>query len=368
MAFCYTPAMSRDFYAVLGVSREASAEDIKKAYRKLSKELHPDKHKGDKDREQKFKEINEAYETLSDPKKRQMYDQFGSAGPRGGGGGFGGFDFSGFSGAQSGEFGGFSDLFESFFGGGGNRAKASRERGRDLELRVRITFAQSVTGMTHTVSLDRFVPCSACEGKGAEKGSKLVSCAECSGTGQVVRTAESFFGVIRQNILCTACSGSGSIPEKKCATCDGDGRVRSRDTVSIDIPAGIADGQSIRLRGMGEAAKHAAPTGDLFVRIEVTPDLRFTREGEDIHSSEDLSVVDAILGVDKEIQTVHGSVSLRIPAGTQPGQVFRLKGSGMPVVHGKTRGDHYVTLRIVIPSKLSREERKLIEEWKNISS
>ena len=361
--------MSKDFYSILGVSRDASPEEIKKAYRKLSKELHPDKHKGDKGREQKFKEINEAYEALADPQKRKTYDQFGSTGSgrssgSTGSGGFGGFDFSGFSG-QGGDAGGIGDLFETFFGGQRGRApKKEEQRGRDLEMRIQITFAESVSGVQKKISVRRLQPCEACKGQGNAPGAALVPCSDCHGTGQVTRTAQSFFGAIRQSVVCSKCSGSGKIPEKRCSTCDGEGRVLSSGDVTVDIPPGIDDGQTIRLRGYGEAGRRAASAGDLYVRIAVESDPRFSREGDDIHSSMTMNVVQAILGDEVSVDTVYGSVSLRIPPGTQPSQVFRLKGKGMPSVKGHGHGDHYVTVVLQIPTKLSREEKKLLEEWR----
>ncbi len=356
--------MPSDFYATLGLSRDASPEDIKKAYRRLSKELHPDKHKGDKGREQKFKEINEAYETLADPDKRRMYDQFGKTGP--GGAGSGGFDFSGFAGARPEDFGGFGDLFENFFGGRGQKAGKRQERGRDLEVRVRISFMESVAGIRKTLSVERLVACTDCSGTGAAKGSSLTSCSDCGGTGQISRTTQSFFGAIRQSVLCSKCNGSGKIPEKKCSKCDGEGRFLHKEDIGMDIPAGIDDGQTVRLRGYGEAGRSGSPAGDLFVHVNVAPDPRFTRNGDDVHGAIQISVPDAALGADIQVDTVHGQVSLRIPAGTQSGQVLRMRGKGMPMLQSKSHGDHYVTVEVKIPAKLSRDERKILEEWRKI--
>ncbi|OGJ58431.1 molecular chaperone DnaJ [Candidatus Peribacteria bacterium RIFCSPHIGHO2_01_FULL_55_13] len=358
--------MPKDFYSTLGVSRDASPEDIKKAYRKLSKESHPDKHKGDKAAEQKFKEINEAYETLSDPQKKSTYDRFGSTG-NAGGGGRGGFDFSGFQNAQGAEFGGFGDLFETFFGGrAGGTQKKEQDRGRDLEMRVRITFMESVSGIRKMLSVRKLQACKECKGQGAAAGSALKTCAECGGTGQLTRTAQSFFGAIRQSVLCGKCGGSGKVPEKLCSKCDGEGRVLEREEIGVDIPTGIADGQTVRLRSQGEAGRRGASAGDLYVRIDVEADPRFVREGSDIHSSAKITVPQAILGDEIEIDTVHGKVTLAIPAGTQSQQVMRLKGKGMPMLQGRGTGDHYVTVIVEIPMKLSREERKILEEWKRL--
>jgi len=356
--------MPSDYYSVLGLSRDASKDDIKKAYRKLSKELHPDKNKGDKESEQKFKEVNEAYEVLSDEKKRKQYDTFGSAGVGGGAGGFGGFDFSGFQNA-----GGFGDIFESFFGGRQPGTRARRdERGRDREVRLTIEFSEAVSGIQKKIAVENLVTCHSCGGKGTAKGSDMITCKECSGSGQQTKTSQSFFGMIQQSFVCSVCSGSGKIPEKACGTCRGEGRAREKENITIDVPAGIGDGQTLRLAGKGEAGKQGAPSGDLYVIIAIRPDPRFGREGDDIHASTTLSVLDAILGTQIKIPTVQGNVSLKIPAGTQPWQVFRLGGKGMPVLSSSRHGDHYVQVKVEIPKKLSRAEKDILEEWRRMKS
>lgn len=366
--------MASDYYTILGLARSASADEIKQAYRKLSKEWHPDKHKGEKKAEEKFKEINEAYEALSDPKKKQMYDQFGTTGGNGGGAGFnpgagfGGFDFSGFTGANG--AGGarvdFSDLFEGFFGGGGRRAGAREERGRDLEVEMTIEFAEAVSGVRREFTLQKLHACDDCGGSGAEKGSTLITCKDCGGTGQIVRTSQSFFGTVQQAVVCTRCKGSGKVPEKICPTCRGEGRVSRKATVVTTVPAGIDDGQTLRVRGEGDAGPRGAAAGDLFVHVRVRPDSRFVREGDDVRSTITITVPDAILGTDADVETVHGSTTLKVPAGTQSGQVFRIKGKGMPVLNTSRLGDHYVTVTVEIPGKLSKEEKKLVEEWKTL--
>lgn len=365
--------MARDYYEILGLSKSASVDEIKSAYRKLSKEWHPDKHKGEKKAEEKFKEINEAYEALSDPKKKQMYDQFGTTGPGPGGGPGGGpfgsaqgggFDFSGFAGG--GQRVDFSDLFEGFFGGGRGRSGPREERGSDREVSITITFIESVSGVQRSLKIRRLNRCATCDGAGAASGSALKTCEECDGTGQVTRSSQSFFGLMQQRMQCPKCKGSGKVPEKPCKLCSGEGRIADDVTISIDIPAGIADGQSLRVRGEGDAARQQGTSGDLFVRISVTQDSRFVREGDDIQSAASVSVPDAILGTDIPVETVHGPVQLKIPAGTQSGQVFRIKHKGMPVLNTSRFGDHYVTVTVEIPAKLSREERKLVEEWKSL--
>jgi molecular chaperone DnaJ len=357
--------MAKDFYAILGVSKSASETEIKQAYRKLSRELHPDKHKGDKDKEAKFKEVNEAYEVLSDPKKKENYDRFGSADFGAGGGGFGGF--SGFSGQgfDPSQFSGdLGDLFENFFGGAAGRRQQNDGRGRRVEVEISVTFAESVSGAEKTIEFKTNVSCSHCSGNGAEPGSKLKTCNECNGTGAVERTTRSLFGAIRQSVICPTCKGSGKVPEKACKKCGGDGRVNEKKKVKVRIPAGIDDGQSLRLTGEGEAGRQGGASGDLIVRVHVEPDERFVRDGDDIRTMLPLPLVDAVLGTEIEIDTVHGASTIGIPAGTQPNQVLRLKGKGMPVVNTSRHGDHYVTVDIVIPTKLSKEERTLYEELK----
>lgn len=358
--------MAKDFYAILGVSKSASETEIKQAYRKLSKELHPDKHKGDKGKEAKFKEVNEAYEVLSDPKKKENYDRFGSAdfgGMGGGGQGFGGFQggFQGFDPSQFSDMG-FGDMFESFFGGQSRRGNDGR--GRTVQVDIEVPFAATVTGDVHRVTFKTHVTCSECSGNGGSPGAKIVTCTECGGTGAVTRNTRSIFGAIQQSVVCPTCHGSGKIPEKPCKKCKGEGRVSEQKSLDIRIPAGIDDGQSLRLKGEGEAGRQGAAAGDLLVRVQVKPDARFVREGDDIRSSVSITVIDAVLGTEKDIETVHGKKKISIPAGTQPGQVLRLKGEGMPVVNTSKRGDHYATIDIAVPTKLSREEKKLYEELK----
>ncbi|MDD5041598.1 MAG: molecular chaperone DnaJ [Candidatus Peribacteraceae bacterium] len=362
--------MSKDLYAVLGVPRSASKDDIKRAYRKLSKEHHPDRHKGDKGAEQKFKEVNEAYEVLSDEKKRAMYDQFGSTGgpagsggARGGAGPFGGFNFSGFN-AE--DLGGFGDLFESFFGGGGARRGKREQKGRDLQIEIEVVFTDVVTGADRTLTLERQRACTKCGGSGAEGGTKQVTCSECNGTGEVTRTTQSFFGTFRQAAVCEKCGGSGKTSEHPCKACGGDGRVRSHEPVTIHIPAGMQDGQTLRVRGEGEAGLKGAAVGDLYVTVRVRPDPAFERDGDDIRSAVSIPVTEALLGAEISVATVRESVTLKIPAGTQPGQIFRLKGKGMPVLNTSRFGDHYVTVHVEIPTRLSRAEQKLLEEWKKM--
>ena len=360
--------MAHDFYEVLGIERNASQEDIKRKYRKLSKEWHPDKHKGEKDAEQRYKEINEAYETIGNPKKRQMYDQFGAAGAQAGAGGFGGAQ-QGFQGGFNSEnLGGFSDIFESFFGGArGAGGRAQREQsGGDIEVEITVPFNDVVHGAQRIISLSKQQQCGTCDGAGAKPGSKTISCPKCGGTGQVTHTVQSFFGTLQQRGVCKDCQGSGTVPEESCQKCGGEGRVDESTNVTVEIPPGIQDGQTLRLRGLGHAGRQGATSGDLFVHIRVEQDVRFEREGDDVHSEQTIDVPDAILGTEIEVETVQGGVRLKIPAGTQPSQVFRLKGKGMPVLNSSRHGDHYVTVQVEIPKKLSKKEKGLVEEWKEI--
>ncbi len=368
-AWCILWPVAKDFYEILGVSRSASADEIKQAYRKLSKELHPDKNKGNKDAEEKFKEVNQAYETLTDPKKRQMYDQFGQAGPGQGGfgGGFNPNDFAGFDFGQGGRMD-FGDIFESFFGGsaaGGGRRR--QRKGDDREVSLTLTLDQVVHGGEQVLKFRRLEACEECSGSGAAKGSSLVNCSDCGGTGQVTRVTQSFFGAIQQTGVCPRCQGSGKVPEKICRRCDGEGRMAVDAKVTITVPAGIADGQSLRVQGEGDVGRRGEPAGDLFVRIQVPADDRFERDGSDVRSLLTISVLQALLGDEVSIPTVQGDVTLSIPAGTQPNQVLRVRGKGFPVLQGRGHGDHYVTIVVHIPTKLSRDEKKLLEEWQKLS-
>ncbi|ALM10441.1 MAG TPA: molecular chaperone DnaJ [Candidatus Peribacter riflensis] len=360
--------MPKDLYAILGLKRGATKEEIKRAYRTLSKELHPDRNKDSKESERRFKEVNEAYEVLSDEKKRAMYDQFGTTGGPGGAGGagsgpFGGFDFSGFN---TGDLGGLGDLFETFFGGGGARRGRREQRGRDLQIEIEVALTDVVEGIDRSLQLERQRPCKKCGGSGAEEGTKQVTCKECGGTGEITRTTQSFFGTFRQAAQCEACGGTGKTHEHPCKNCGGDGRVRSHEPVTIHIPAGMQDGQTLRVRGEGEAGVRGGAIGDLFVTVRIRPDAKFEREGDAIRSTVTIPVTDSLLGTEVPVHTVQGSVTLRVPAGTQPGQVFRLKGKGMPVLNSSRFGDHYVTVNVEIPTKLSKAEQKLVEEWKKM--
>jgi molecular chaperone DnaJ len=333
----------------------------------MSKEWHPDKHKGDKNAEKKFAEINEAYEVLSNPEKRKKYDQFGSADGPGAGGfsGGGGFDFSGFQ-QGFGDAGDLGDLFGSFFGGGGGGGRKRSTRGEDVSIALDISLREAFAGAERTLTLRIHVACGTCRASGVAEGSRMKQCATCSGSGQVTRTVRSVFGLIQQRVPCETCAGAGEMPEKPCKKCGGEGRLRGEQTVTVRIPPGIHSGQALRLRGKGAAGFRGDEAGDLEIAITVLPDTHLTRDGDDIRSSLDVSVPDAALGATLDVDTLHGSVTFKIPEGTQPGDVLRVKGKGMPVLNTSRFGDQYVTVNVVIPKKLSKAERKLMEEWRKM--
>lgn len=359
---------SKDFYKLLGVERSSSDKDIKRAYRKLAQKYHPDKNKGDKEAENKFKEINEAYETLSDKQKRSFYDQFGQTqGAAGAGGASGfegfngqGFDFSGFAGGGGG--GGFADIFESFFGGGGGRAQSTRRgpmRGEDIEATIRIKFNESVTGTDRELEITKAETCDNCNGKGAEPGSKIKSCSTCNGTGEVRQIRQTLLGQIATSRACETCHGEGRVPEKKCSVCHGTTRVRRKEAVKVKIPAGISNESTIRLSGKGEAGTNKGPHGDLYLHILVDPDKNFVRSGHDIHTEQEIHMLQGVLGDGIDVKTIYGKIKLKIPSGTQSGKVFKLKDYGMPKINSSQKGDHYLKIIVVTPHKLSKKEKEL---------
>ena len=348
-----------DYYEILGVSRDASPSEIKGAYRKLSKKYHPDKVKGDKGSEDKYKQINRAYEALSDPKKKQAYDQFGSEdGPQFGGGQGG---FSGFSGGGAG-FEGFGDIFDTFFGGGRGQTRTRDQRGRTIQVGVVVSMEEAFHGTTKKIRIKTHISCSSCKGSGVKKGSKQKSCSTCNGIGQVTRSAQSFFGVVQQSMMCESCKGSGKVPESPCSSCGGEGREVGQEEIKVEIPPGINTGQTLRVSGKGEAGRQGAGAGDLHVVVDVQPDSRLNRNRDDLHTEVNVSAADAVLGTEIKIETFGGSVTLKVPAGTQPGQTLRVKGKGMPVLSSSRHGDLYVTVEVEIPKRVGRKEKGLWEE------
>ena len=354
-----------DPYKTLGVEKSASEAEIKKAYRRLAMKYHPDKAGGGKEDEKFFKEVTEAYEILGDKQKRAQFDQFGSVPGAGGGGpGFGGFDFSGFQNVNFDFGGGFGDIFDTFFGGGGRRAKSKQGpiRGNDIELIVHLTFEEAVFGTTKEVDISRYETCEHCKGMGNEPGSKIIDCETCHGTGQHVRIQRTPLGQIQTASTCDVCNGAGRIPEKKCRECKGESRVLKNQKIKIKIPAGINDKAAIRLSGKGEAGLKGGTAGDLFAHISIRASKEFEREKDDIHTTQDIHFLQAVLGDEISVKTIHGEVTLKIPSGTESGAVFKLKGYGVPRVGSDSKGDHYVKVNVVTPKKLSKKERELYEE------
>ncbi len=359
--------MAQDFYQTLGVTKSASADEIKRAYRKLAHQHHPDKDKGN---EAKFKEINEAYQVLSDPQKRSQYDQFGSAyqnSARGQGGGAGGFnpqdfDFSNF--AQGFGFEGEDpfDIFSNIFGGGGGGRRSRRERGVDLEYALNLTFEEAIFGVEKEIQIEKTDKCEHCNGNGAEPGAKINTCPKCHGQGQIRVMRRTIFGQMQTATTCDECEGTGKVPERACAECKGTGQKRRMKALKVKIPAGIDDGQRIRVSGEGEAGYKGSNYGDLYLSIQVNPSKQFRREGSTLFSDTSVSVFQATLGTEVEVPTVDGKVKLKIPAGTQSEKVFRLKGKGSHVLNSSSRGDQLVTVHVVTPTKLTKKEKELFKQ------
>ncbi|MBI4093219.1 MAG: molecular chaperone DnaJ [Candidatus Kerfeldbacteria bacterium] len=353
--------MAKDYYQVLGVSKDATTEDIKRAFRRLAHQYHPDKSGGDAAR---FKEINEAYQTLSDPKKREQYDRFGTTASQTGGMNWqdfqraGGFDFR----TGSDGFGDFGDIFGEVFGFGGRR-RTSRPTGSDVEVELSIDFRESLFGTDKVLELSGLHVCSTCHGRGAAPGSAMVKCGTCDGSGVVEQVQQTFFIGLRSQATCPTCNGSGEVPKQKCKRCHGTGSVRGQRQLKITIPAGIDDGQSIRLKSQGQPGPRGTAPGDLYVRIRVRPDPMFRREGDELHTRRTISFTQAALGAKVPIDTVDGPVQLDIPAGTQSGKLFRLRAKGVPRLDGNGRGDQIVEMVVKIPDRLSREQRHLLEKF-----
>lgn len=354
-------ATKRDYYEVLGVDRKASTEDIKKAYRKLAKECHPDLHPNDKTAEARFKELNEANEVLSDPEKRARYDQFGMDGPN-----MGGFDpsgFGGFGGFSGGGMGGFEGIFDQLFGGmggmGGRQMRDAPRAGNDLRYNLRISFEEAAFGAKKSFDFMREENCATCHGSGAKPGTHPETCPTCKGTGQV-RSSAGFMVTVR---TCTACGGTGKIIKDRCADCGGTGRVRKKRTANVNIPAGIDDGQVIIMNGEGEPGMNGGLSGDLQIVISVRPHKLFKREGQNLHLDMPISFATAALGAEIDVPTLNGNVKYRIPEGTQSGAVFRLKGQGIQYLRGSGKGDLILTVRVEIPKKLNEKQKNLLREF-----
>ncbi len=357
--------MSKDYYKILGVEKGASADEVKKAFLKLAHQHHPDKNGG---KDEKFKEINEAYQVLGNKEKRAQYDQFGSAGP--GMGGFGGGQgYGGFGGFQNGGmninmddlgemFGGFGDIFGF---GGGSRSRGPR-RGADIEASMSISFEEAAFGTEKDVTLRKKVVCDHCSGSGAEPGAKIDTCSACGGRGKVRHVQQTILGAIQTETVCRSCGGEGKIPSQKCSKCKGSGSVQDSVKFKVKIPAGVDDGGRIRLAGYGEVGDKGAPLGDLYINIDVRPSDKFVREDYDILTKKEIGFAQAAIGDKVEIETIHGKVELKIPEGTQSGTVFKLKDKGIPYTNGRGTGDHLVEVIVKTPKGLNKKQKETLKE------
>mgnify|MGYP001157845237 FL=1 len=347
----------KDYYEILNVSRDASQDEIKSAYRKLAKKYHPDLNPNDKEAEQKFKEINEAYEVLSDPEKRKRYDMFGEAGANGQGG-------------YSQDFGGFGDIFDDIFdiftGGFGRTSQRSRDygpvRGADLRYELTLEFEEAVFGVEKEIQIRRAESCGTCDGTGVKPGSSKETCSKCNGTGEIRYAQRTPFGQFVRVATCDACGGSGEIIKEKCETCNGRGKVLKNRRIKVKIPAGVDTGSVISVRGEGEAGERGGPPGDLYVYINVKPHKIFKREGNDLYLTVPISFTEACLGAEIEVPTLEGIEKFSLPAGTQTGEVFKLKNMGVPNLRGVGRGDLYFEVQIQVPKKLTERQKQLLLE------
>lgn len=355
--------MSKDYYNILGVSKEASPDEIKTAFRKKAHEHHPDKGGN----AEKFKELNEAYQVLGNAEKRQRYDQFGSAafnqgGANGGYGGFSGFQGGGFNmdfEDLSDMFGGFGDIFG--FGGGRQNAKQS-SRGRDLEMNLNLDFLEAAFGAEKEINFSKNIVCSRCQGNGAEPGAKIEVCQVCNGSGRVSRLQRTILGNVQTQSTCTHCDGEGKIASAKCTKCGGSGVHHEQVKLKVRIPAGINSGESIRLSGQGEAGRKGAGAGDLYLRVKIASHKKFVRDGYDIHTEEKIGVKQAILGDKIEVETIHGTVNLKIPEGTQSGTIFKLRDKGITKLHNRGIGDQYIKVIVRIPNGINRKQKQLLND------
>ena len=355
-------AEKRDYYEVLGLQKGASDDEIKKAYRKLAKENHPDLHPGDKDCEERFKEIGEAYEVLSDPDKKARYDQYGHAAfdPNSGfGGGFGGF----------GDFGDLGDILGNIFGGGfgfggsTTRSRNAPQKGENLRVRLSIAFEEAAFGCSKEITVPRIEDCEDCGGTGCKPGTTAETCPDCGGAGEVRVQQRTMLGIMSSTTPCRRCGGTGKLVKDPCPKCGGKGKVRKQKTISVNIPAGIDDGQTISLRGQGHAGVNGGPKGDLLITVSVKAHPLFERDGSSILLELPISFVQAALGAEVEVPTLDGKVKYTIPEGTQTGTTFRLRGKGVPYLNGSSRGDQYVTVNIETPKNLSKEQKELLRKF-----
>ena len=359
----------RDYYEVLGVSKGASEDEIKKAYKKLARKYHPDMNPGDKEAEEKFKEVNEANEVLSDPEKKARYDQFGFAGVDPSyGAGAGGPGWG--DGAAGFDFGDLGDIFGSFFGGGFGGGSQQRrngpQRGESIRASVSVSFTEAAFGCEKEITVERSEQCPTCKGNGCAAGTTPEVCPTCHGTGSVQVRRQTPMGVFASTTPCSKCGGSGKIIHQPCPDCHGQGRIRKRRAIKVNIPAGIDDGQTISLRGQGHAGKNGGPNGDLLITIMVQPHEIFRREGTSVFCEAPITFAQAVLGGTLEIPTIDGKVKYEIPEGTQTGSVFRLRGKGIPSLNGRGRGDQYVTVNIETPKNLNKEQKEALKKFSDL--
>ncbi len=357
----------RDYYEILGVSRNSSPEEIKKAYRKIALKYHPDRNPGDKEAEEKFKEAAEAYEVLSDPDKRAQYDRFGHEGMRGAGG------FSGQGMTIEDIFSHFGDIFgdlggfESFFGGGSRsgRRQARGRRGNNLRIKVKLTLREMAEGVTKKVKVKKYFTCPTCQGSGARDSGSVQTCGTCNGRGQVSRVTNTILGQMRTTQTCPTCQGSGQVITANCTQCRGEGRIYGEETISIDIPAGVTEGVQLSMSGKGNAGEKGGPAGDLLIMIQEVPHEDLKRDGKNVIYDLYISFIDAALGTQVEVPTITGRAKIKIPAGTQSGKIYRLKGKGLPSLNGYGRGDQLIHVNVWTPRKLTPEERHLLESLRD---
>jgi molecular chaperone DnaJ len=351
----------KDYYDILGVSRSADAEEIKKAYRKLAMKYHPDRNPGDKAAEEKFKEAAEAYEVLSNPEKRQRYDQFGHAGM----GANGGFSGSGMN--MEDIFSQFSDIFGGAFGGSGFGGAGRRRvnKGSNLRIKVKLTLEEIAKGAEKKIKVNKQTTCNSCGGNGAKNGTSLKTCHTCKGTGQITRITSTFLGQMQTTSVCPACNGQGTTLSERCNTCHGDGVVRGEEIITLNIPAGVEEGMQLSMQGKGNAAIRGGIPGDLIIVIEELPHEHLQRDGHNLHYDLNISFIDAVLGCEAEIPMIDAKAKIKIEPGTQSGKILRLKGKGLPVLDGYQKGDLLVTINVWVPQKLNKEEKDLLEKLRN---